>query len=133
MTTVPNRGMSDILVDLTREFTGLLRREVRLAKTELSDNVTLAVVALGMIAAGGALSIAALVVLLEAAVGVLIDEAGFTQPQADLLVGAVVWVIAAIVVGIGLSRLKASSLAPTHTVEQLQRDAAVAKYQVTSR
>jgi putative superfamily III holin-X len=133
VTTIPNRGVTDILVELTREFTTLLRREIRLAKTEVSDNITLAVVALGMIAASGVLSIAALVILLQAAVGVLIDDAGFTPPQAALLIGVVGWVIAAIVFLFGVSRLKASNLAPKRTIEQLQRDAAVAKYQVTSR
>ena len=132
MTTIPDRGVPDILVDLLNEFTSLLRKEVRLAKTEVSDKIGMVGVGLGLIVGGAVLAIAALVVLLEAIVATLIDQ-GVTPQAAAAIVGIVVLIIAAIFFAIGLSRLKTRNLAPTRTVEQLQRDAAVAKFQVTSR
>jgi len=132
MTTIPNRGVPDIVVDLLNEFTTLLRKEVRLARTELSDKIGMVGVGLGLIVGGAVLAMAALVVILEAIVAALIDQ-GLAPAAAAAIVGIVVLVIAAIFFAVGLSRLKARNLAPKRTVEQLQRDAAVAKFQVTSR
>lgn len=133
MTTIPNRGVPDILVELMKEFTALLRKEVRLARTEVSEKISLVGVGLGLIVGGAVLAMAALVILLEAVIAALVDQGGFTPAAAATLVGVVVLLIAAALLGIGVSRLKADKLAPKRTVEQLQRDAAVAKHQVTSR
>ncbi len=133
MATIPNRGVPDIVVDLLNEFTTLLRKEVRLARTEVSDKIGMVGMALGLIVGGAVLAIAALVLLLEAAVAALIDQAHLAPTTAALIVGVAVLIIAAIFFIVGVSRLKARNLAPKRTVEQLQRDAAVAKFQVTSR
>ncbi|HEX9464748.1 MAG TPA: phage holin family protein [Alphaproteobacteria bacterium] len=133
MTTIPNRGVPDILVELMKEFTALLRREVRLARAEISEKISLVGVGLGLIVGGAILAMAALVILLEAVIAALVDQGGFTPAAAATLVGVVVLLIAVALFALGVSRLKGDKLAPKKTVEQLQRDAAVAKYQVTSR
>jgi len=133
MTTIPNRGVPDIVVDLLNEFTTLLRKEVRLAKTEVSDKIGMVGVGLGMIVGGAVLAMAALVLILEAIAAAIVEQGGLTPAAAAAIVGVVVLAIAAIFFAIGISRLKARNLAPKRTVEQLQRDAAVAKFQVSSR
>lgn len=133
MATIPDRGIPDIIVDLMKEFSSLLRREVRLARTEVSDKVTMAGVGVGLIMVGAGISVAALVVLLEAGVDAMVNRAGFEPWQAAVILGVAALIIAALFFAIGIYRLKAQNLAPRKTVEQLQRDAAVAKFQVTSR
>jgi len=133
MTTIPDRGIPDIIVDLMKEFSSLLRREVRLARTEVSEKVTMAGVGVALTMVGVGISVAALVVLLEAGVDAMVNQAGFEPWQAAVIVGVAALIVAALFFAIGIYRLKAQNLAPRKTVEQLQRDAAVAKFQVTSR
>lgn len=133
MTTIPHRGIPDILVELLKEFTSLMRKEVRLAKTEVSEKITLVGVGLALIAGAAVLAMAGLVMLLEAAVAALIDRGGLSPAAAASTVGLIVLGIAAILLALGTSRLKSANLTPTRTVEQFQRDATVAKQQVTSR
>ncbi len=133
MATIPNRGVPDVIVDLLKEFSNLMRREVRLARAEVSEKITMAGVGLALIIAAVGLAVAALVILLEAAVDAMVNQAGFTPWQAAVIIGVAALIVTAILAVIGVYRLKAQSLAPRKTVEQRQRDAAIAKYQVTSR
>lgn len=133
MATIPNRGVPDIVVDLLKEFSTLVRREVRLARTEVSEKIAMVGVGLAFIVAGAGLAVAALVVLLEAGVDAMVNRAGFTPWQAAVILGAAALIVAGVFFAIGLFRLKAQNVAPRKTVEQLQRDAAVAKFQVNSR
>ena len=73
--------------------------------------------------------LAALIVLLEAAVAFL-AHLGIPVPWARLVVGVVLALIGYGLVRGGMSGLKASNLAPNRTVEQLSRDATVAKEQM---
>jgi uncharacterized integral membrane protein len=131
--TIPSRGVPDVIVDLLKEFTNLVRSEVRLARAEVSAKITMAGMGLALIVCGAALAVAALVILLEAGVDALVNQAGFTPWQAAVILGVAALVVAVILSVIGAYRLKAQNLAPRKTVEQLQRDAAVAKYQVSPR
>jgi uncharacterized membrane protein YqjE len=133
MTTIPNRGVPDIVVDLMKEFTTLLRREVRLARAEVSEKISIVGMGLALIVVGAVLAMAGLVILLEALVAVLVEQTTLTPSAAAGIVGLAVFIIAVILTLVGVSRLKAENLAPKRTVGQLQRDAAVAKHQVTSR
>lgn len=133
MATIPNRGVPDIVVDLLKEFSTLVRREVRLARTEVSEKIAMVGVGLAFIVAGAGLAVAALVILLEAGVDAMVNRAGFTPWQAAVILGAAALIVAGVFFAIGLFRLKAQNVAPRKTVEQLQRDAAVAKFQVNSR
>ncbi len=133
MATIPNRGVPDIVVDLLKEFSTLVRREVRLARTEVSEKIAMVGVGLACIVAGAGLAVAALVVLLEAGVDAMVNRAGFAPWQAAIILGVAALIVAGAFFAIGLFRLKAQNVAPRKTVEQLQRDAAVAKFQVNSR
>ena len=128
---IPNdtRSVPELFTDLVTQLTTLFRKEVQLARTEVSEKITLAVASLGFMIAGAVLLIAALIMLLQAAVAGLV-ELGIPEPWADLIVGGVVLLIGIVLVWMGMNRLKAEHLAPHRTVEQLQRDAAMAKEQV---
>jgi hypothetical protein len=126
-----DRNVPDIFADLLKELTKLLRSEIRLARTEFAEKVTVLGVSLGLIAGGAVLLLAALVLLLQAAVTALIAQ-GFSATMAILIVAAAVLLLGIGLLWFGLKRLHAKNLALNKTAEQLQRDVAVAKYQVTN-
>ena len=54
-------------------------------------------------------------------------HAGFSDPVSYLLTGAAAILIAAVLVGVGISRLSGDALKPSMTLEQLQRDKVTAR------
>jgi hypothetical protein len=69
------------------------------------------------------------VVLLEACAAAL-QSREWRRFWAALIVGGAVVVVGLILVAIGITRFRARNLVPSKTIEQLQRDAAVAKDQM---
>jgi hypothetical protein len=126
-----DRNIPDIFADLLKELSTLVRSEIRLARSELSEKITLLGLSIGLIAGGAVLLMAALVLLLQAAVTALIAQ-GFSPTVATLIVAGVVLVIGIALLWVGITRLQAKNLALKKTAEQLERDAAAAKYQVTN-
>jgi hypothetical protein len=123
------RSLKDLLADLTHSITTLFRQEIQLARAETSEKITQVGVALGAIAGGAILAMAALIVLLQALV-IGITEAGVPAGWSALIVGVVVAVIAYILIQKGTSDLKAGNLAPSRTMDSIKRDAHVAREQV---
>ena len=128
MQQTDDRSLKELLSDLTHSVTTLFRKEVELARAEISEKISQAGVAAGALAAGGILALAALIVLLQALV-IALAELGLAPALSALIVGGVVAVIAFALIYKGMSDLKASSLAPTRTVEALRRDAHMVKEQ----
>lgn len=123
-----DRSLKDLLADLTESITTLFRQEIQLARAETSEKITQVGVAIGAIAGGAILALAALIVLLQALV-IGIAEAGVPPGWASLIVGVVVAIIAYVLIHKGTSDLKASNLAPDRTMSSLKRDAQVVKEQ----
>jgi hypothetical protein len=123
-----DRSLKDLLADLTESITTLFRKEIQLARAETSEKVTQVAVAIGAIAGGAVLALAALIVLLQALV-IAITEAGVPAGWASLIVGVVVAIIAYVLIHKGTNDLKGSSLAPTRTMDSLKRDTQVVKEQ----
>jgi Putative Actinobacterial Holin-X, holin superfamily III len=123
-----DRTLKDLFGDLTESITSLFRKEIQLARAETSEKISQVGVAIGSIAGGGILALAALIILLQALV-IGITEAGVPAGWAALIVGVVVAVIAYILIRKGTNDLKGSNLAPSRTVDSLRRDAQVVKEQ----
>jgi hypothetical protein len=121
-----NRSVTELFSDLVNQLSTLFRKEIQLARAEVSEKISKALSGIGLLVGGAVLLLAALVILLEAAVAGLI-AAGLAPHWAALIVSAVTALIGFILVRTGMGNLKGSSLAPYKTVEQLQRDAAVAR------
>lgn len=121
-----DRSLKELFGDLTQSVTTLFRKEIELARAETSEKINQAGVAAGAIAAGGVLALAALIVLLQALV-IALAELGLAPALSALIVGGVVAIIAFALIYKGINDLKASSLAPTRTVEALRRDAHMVK------
>ncbi len=124
--THTNKSAGGLLSDAMGNVSALVRNEVDLARAEISENVTRAAVAVGLLAGAAIIALVALNVLAAALVAAL-TEAGLDAGWAALIVGVVLGVIAFVMMGKGLNDLKLSSLAPTRTVKNVQRDAEAVK------
>ena len=124
-----NRSIPELLADVMNQFTILVRKETQLARTEMSEKLGELAVGFALLVGGSVLLIPALVILFEAAVTALVD-AGMGAALASLVVGGSVFAIGCVLLTIGVNRVKAARPVPTRTIEQLQRDAEVAKQQV---
>jgi uncharacterized membrane protein len=122
----PDRSAGGLLSDAMSNVSSLVRGEVDLARAEISENVTKAGVAVGMIAGAAIIALVALNVLAAALVAAL-AEAGFNAGLAALIVGGALAAIAFVLIGKGVSDLKLSSLAPTRTAKNVRRDAETVK------
>jgi hypothetical protein len=121
-----SRGITDIVSDVLHEFTTLIRKEFELARTEITNKIGMMASAAAVIALGGALVLAGVLFALQAAVELLV-EAGLSPATACILVAVAILVAGFAVIYSGLARLRAANLVPERTIEQLHRDAAVAK------
>ena len=127
--TAERRSLMGLVSDLWRETSALFRAETELAKAELAEKVSQVQTALISLAIGGAILLAAVLLLLDAAVNALAQA---LPPEhapwlAPLIVGAVVGVIGLIALAKGRRDLEAGKLAPTRTMRSLRRDAELTK------
>jgi len=126
------RSIPGILSDLIGQFTTLLRQETELARTEMSEKISSALMGVAMAAGAAVLLLPALVILLMAGVYGLSEGLEWPMWMSSMIVGGAALIIGLIIVAIGASRLKPSALKPEKTIKQLQEDAAMAKRQMSS-
>ncbi|MEK9285615.1 MULTISPECIES: phage holin family protein [unclassified Bradyrhizobium] len=131
MTPTQPRSVPEIISDLFSQLTVLLRKEAQLARVEVSENMAGIGRGLGLIVGGAVLLIPALVILLQAGVAALTERYGMANYWSALLVGGVVLIVGIILLLVGVSHLKIENIKPSKTIHQLQRDASVAKEQVS--
>jgi hypothetical protein len=121
-----DRAIPELLSDVLGQLAKLIGNEFDLAKAELSDKASQVGRGVMMIGAGAVFMIPALVLILMAAAAALM-HAGYSDPVAYLLTGGAAILVAAILIGVGISRLSGDALKPSMTLEQLQRDKVAAK------
>ena len=123
-----NRPLGDLFSDLASDMSNLVRQEVNLAKLEVSQKAKYLGRNVGYLVVGGAVAYAGMLAII-AAVIMLLDR---VMPAwgAALLVGAVVALIAWLMIGKAMSALQNADLTPRETVETLKEDAAWAKQQI---
>lgn len=117
-----NRSIGDLLAELSRETSQLVRKEVELASTEMTAKAKKAGGHVGVAAAGGALAHAGLLVFLAALV-LGLSELGVTPWLSALIISLLTIGIGYLLVNKGLTRLRSTSVAPTRTMESLKEDA----------
>jgi drug/metabolite transporter (DMT)-like permease len=116
------RSLGDLLAELSRETSALVRQEVQLAKTEMTAKAQKAAASAGITAAGGALAHAGFLVLLAALV-IGLTQLGVAPWLSALIVGVLTIGIGYMLVNKGLSALRSTSVAPTQTIETLKESA----------
>lgn len=116
-----SRSATSLITDALTHMSTLVRKEVDLARAEISANMNRAMVAVGLLVGGLVMALVALIVL-AGALTAAIAELGVEEGWAALIVAVLFAVIAAIMASKGAKDLKASSLAPTRTAENLRKD-----------
>ncbi len=121
------RPIPEIFTDLIHQLTGLVRKEGQLARAEISEKMSRALAGMALILIGAVLLIPALVILLQAGMARLV-QSGMDPATASLIVGGAALVLGIVLALIGWSLVRPRALMPDRTIDQLQRDAAVARH-----
>lgn len=117
-----DRSLGELFAELAKETGTLVRQEVALAKTEMTQKAAEVGKNIGFLAVGGAIVYAGLLGIL-AAIVIGLATLGLPWWLSALLVGIVVAAIGYFLVQKGLSALKQASLAPQKTIDSLKEDA----------
>ena len=117
---------SDLAQQALTHVSALVRNEVDLARAEISENLNRAAVAVGLLVGALVLALTALNVLSAALVAALI-RMGIPDGWSALIVVVVLAGVAFAMVAKGVNDLKLTSLAPTRTKKNIQRDAEAVK------
>jgi len=124
-TTVEDRSLRELVAQLSRDGSTLLRQEIALAKTELGESakrLRQAVVA----AATGALVMYAGALTLLAALVLLLGQVMPTWLSA-LLVGGVVTLVGVVLLGRGKAALDRVEVLPKQAMDNVERDVEMMK------
>ena len=123
-----SESIADLFKDLRDEAVLLVRQEVALAKTEMSEKMARMGRNAAYVAAGMMVAFVGLVlILLAAAAGlaVVLDDTGAREQApwlAPLIVGAVVVIIGAVAAMKGINTIKNQSLKPQQTIDSITED-----------
>lgn len=123
-----NRSVGELIADLAGETGTLIRQEITLAQTELTNKAVSVGVDIGFLAVGGVFGLAAL----GAIVAAIIIGVGYYIPLwlSALIVGIVLSIVAAVIIMSALRKLKETNLKPQETIKSLKEDAEWLKEQV---
>jgi uncharacterized membrane protein YqjE len=115
-----DRPIKQILQDILTNMQEIIRNEVRLARTEIGEEMSKALRALAILGGGMFLAVYALGFLLLSAVYAL--AAVLPDWLAPLLVGLLVAVGAAILIMVGRNRLAEVNAKPEKTIQSVKED-----------
>lgn len=131
MLNTPRRpGVVTLFTAAIAQSADLVQTEFRLARAEVSEKLAALRIGLALMAVGAIFLIAALGMLLQALVSVLI-AAGMSPPAAILLVAGGAAVIGLVLFLMGQKRLNPEELVPDRTLTSLSRDGRMMKETVT--
>jgi drug/metabolite transporter (DMT)-like permease len=117
-----DRSLGELLAELSRETGVLIRKEVELATTEMTAKAKKASADAGMMAAGGALVHAGLLLLL-AAIVIVLTNLGIAAWLSALIVALLTIGIGYMLANRGLVSMRNTTVAPTQTIETLKENA----------
>jgi putative superfamily III holin-X len=123
------RGIGDLLGDLGGQFSTLVRKEIELARLEVTAGLGRAARGAALTGFGGALLYAGLLVLLGALVLGLV-AAGLEPWLSALLVGGIAFATGAIVTSAGVKQIQTSDMAPKQTAETIRENVEFVKEQI---
>lgn len=126
------RSLGDLISDLARESSALIRKEGELARAELSEKASQLQHGLIALVLGAAVMIAGLFYVLDAVVfgiGELLPP-DLSPWLAALLVGLAVGGIGYALIKTGQEKLKPENLTPERTIKSLKKDQELIKEQI---
>jgi hypothetical protein len=122
------RSIGQLLKELTQESSTLLKQEVNLAKTEISEKASRVGANLGEVAVGGAVALLGAMALLLFAINALASllskfiSPGIALWLAPLIVGGVLATVGYSLIKKALANLKQESITPQRTTQSLQEN-----------
>jgi Putative Actinobacterial Holin-X, holin superfamily III len=132
--THDSRSLSELVTGLVGDISGLFRKEISLARAEISEKMSKAMTGVEALIAGVIFAIGAVGVLLAglvAGLAAFLVARGFSEHAAESLSAVVVGVIIALVawgmISKGLNALKGENMNLDRTTTSLRRDAQVLK------
>jgi uncharacterized membrane protein YqjE len=128
-TNKEEQSLGELFAELSRGTAALVRQEVALAKTELSEKVSRLGRSASMVGVGGVLGHAGLLTLI-AAIVIILANAGLPLWASALLVAVVLLVVSYVLTQRGLAGFKHEPLTPTETIDTLKENAQWAKGQL---
>jgi xanthine/uracil permease len=123
-----DRSIGQLLKELTHESSTLLKQEMTLAKTEMSEKASRVGANLGEVAVGGGVAFLGAIALLLAVVYGLTSllnkfmSLGVAAWLAPLIVGAVLAAVGYSLIKKALATLKQESITPQRTTQSLQEN-----------
>jgi hypothetical protein len=121
-----HKSVVDFAADAAKDIATLLQTELQLLRAEISEKLAFTAVSAALIGGGALLLMATIVLLLQAAITGLVAY-GLSSPVATLIVAAVTLVAGGSLVWLGISRLNLARLAPSKTLDQLQKDSNITR------
>jgi hypothetical protein len=128
--TKDERSIGELFSELATETSTLVKQEVALAQTELTQKAVKVGKNVGFLVVGGAVAYAALLAFIAALI-IGLGNLLANYWLAALIVGIVVAVAAVVMILSALSALKNTGITPTQTVETIKEDAQWLKDQVS--
>jgi uncharacterized membrane protein len=116
------RGIGELFGQLTQDMTLLVRQEIQLARTEMSDKLSRFTSNLVSVAAGGFVAYLGGLALVAALILAIRDLANISLATSALIVGAILAIVGYVMLQRGLKELKRVDLAPRRTVENIKDD-----------
>lgn len=128
-----DRSLGSLISGLTQDVGSLVRKEVELARTEMSEKFSQAIAGLVLLALAALLMLGGFIVLLDAAVYGLAEvlPEDFSPWLAALIVGVLVLIAGYLMLRKGLTDLQAKNLMPTKTVASVKQDQELLKEHLT--
>lgn len=124
------QSLGTLVTGIVEDLQNIVRGELALAKAELQEEATGIGRGVGMLAAGAIVGLVAFIFLMLG-VTYLVNR-WLTMWQSAALVGAVLLVIAIILLTTGRKKLSTANLTPTKTIDSLKEDQAWASQQIKS-
>ena len=120
------RSIPALFGDSVEQLGKLVQNEVALARAEISEKMTQAIMGAAFVGIAAILAIPVFVVLLLA-LALWLNQMGLS-PVVSHLIAAAAGAVVSIVLGLfGMSYLKPDNLKPKVTIQQVERDVAAAK------
>jgi uncharacterized membrane protein YqjE len=114
----------DLATDALKDIATLLQIELELLRAEIAEKLTFTALSMALIGGGALLLAATIVLVLQATIAGLVGY-GFSWPVAILIVAAISLLAGAGLVWVGVHNLSFHRLAPSKTVAQVQKDATI--------
>lgn len=122
---IDDKSIADLAGEVISDFAKLFQAELQLLRAELSEKLTFTGLSAALMGIGALLLMATIVLLLQAAIAGLVAY-DFSWPVAILLVAGATLLCGAISMWVGMNRLSMKRLAPSKTLDQLQKDVNIA-------